>query len=75
MASRDSDTVLKRLRLLGLEVIVGSIFLLVLVIYIWASNAGSSWENLFLWMAIISVVMSITGVQILHDIRQLPPRK
>jgi len=57
------------------EIIGGSLFLLALVIYVWASNEGSAWQTVFLWMAIISVVLSIAGVQVLLDAKRLPSSK
>jgi len=71
MSSKDFNVILRRLKLLGLEIIGGSVFFLVSVVYLWASNEGSSWQTLFLWMAIISVVLSLGGVQILFDMRRL----
>lgn len=64
-----------RLKLLGLEIVVGSLLLLVLVIYIWTQNQGSALQTVFLWMAIILVALSIAGVQILADARRLSTMK
>ena len=75
MSNEDSTVISKRLELLGLEVIGGSLFLLVLVVFLWASNEGSNLQSIFLWMAIISVVLSIAGVQVLLDTKKLSATK
>lgn len=71
MNHQDGGTISKRLRLLGLEVILLSLFVLALVVWIWALNQGSSLQAVFLWMAIILVMLSIAGVQVLVDARRL----
>lgn len=60
-----------RLKLLGLEVVAGSLVILAFVVYIWALNQGSALQTIFLWMAIILVALSIAGVQIMVDARRL----
>ena len=71
MSNRDSDMTLRCLKLIGVEIIGGSLFLLTSVIYIRVSYEGSVWQTVFLWTAMISVVLSIAGVQVLLDVKRL----
>lgn len=71
MSTPDLGMISRRLRLLGFEILAGSLFVLALVVYIWALNEGSALQTVFLWMAIVLVVLSIAGVLILVDARRL----